>query len=77
MELNKPHLGLHRGLSNEKQPEGTTPDCLNVRPHDTDEGRVTIGQRPGLAKAYTTQVGGARPVIAMAQITTTYIEPAA
>ena len=76
MELPMPQNGLHRGLSNEKQPPGTTPDCLNVRPHDTDEGRVTIGQRPGLAKAYTTQVSGARPIISMAQITTTYIESA-
>ena len=76
MEIPMPTRGLHRGASNEKQPVGTTPDCLNVRPHDTDEGRVTIGQRPGLKRAYSTQVSGARPIVAMAQITTVYVESA-
>lgn len=75
MRLNFPFKGLHSGLPAEDQPLATSPKLMNVRPTDVDEDRVRGGQRPGLVKAYTTQIGGAHPVVALAQITTTYIEP--
>jgi hypothetical protein len=76
MELPFPFAGLHEGLASEKQPPATSPQLQNVRPHDVTEGRARGGQRPALVKAYTTQVGGAYPVLTINAITTTYIEPA-
>lgn len=75
MEVEFPVLGLHEGLSNEDQPQSTTPACQNVRPFDVGEERVRGGQRPALVKAYSTQVAGDHPIIGIVQIATTYIEP--
>jgi hypothetical protein len=75
MEIRFPIGGLHTGAPYEQQPPGTTPACRNVRPSDVDEGRARGGQRPGLVKAFSTQVEGSYPIIAMVQIATTYIEP--
>lgn len=72
-----PVKGLHSGFAYGEQPPLTTPRLKNVRPFDVDEGRGRGGQRPGLVKAFSTQVGGNHPVIAMAQVVTTYIEPEA
>ena len=74
-ELQFPIHGLHEGLSTEKQPLTTSPSLQNVRPVDVEEERTRGGQRPGLVKAYSTQVGGARPVLVITSIATTYIEP--
>ena len=74
-EIQFPIHGLHEGLSAEKQPPTTSPNLQNVRPMDVEEERTRGGQRPGLTKAYSTQVGGSRPVIAMISINTTYITP--
>lgn len=76
MELPFPIMGLHEGLSTEHQPPTTTPYCKNVRPFDVDEERGRGGQRPGFVKAFTTQIGGEHPVLKIAAIATTYIEPA-
>ena len=54
--------GLHRGVGYQRQPPFTTPDALNVRPRDTLELRARGGSRPGIAKAYYTQLGGGNPV---------------
>jgi hypothetical protein len=71
-----PILGLHRGLPSEQQAPGTSFELVNVRPEDTTSERLRMGQRPGLVKAYTTQVsGGARPVLSICSVVTTYIEP--
>ena len=75
MKLQFPYKGLHRGNANSEQPIGTSPVLQNVRPFDISEGRIRGGQRPGLEKAYTTQVGGANPVIVITTVATTYIEP--
>ena len=75
MELVFPYKGLNTGLPAEKQPPLTSPILLNVRPFDVDDERIRGGQRPGLTKAYSTQVGGAHPIIGMCQIAVTYIEP--
>ena len=76
MKLSFPSKGLHKGLPNEEQPTATSPSLQNVRAHDVDEERRG-GQRAGLKKAYTTQVGGEHPIIGMITITTTYIPPEA
>lgn len=75
MELGFSIHGLHEGLSTEKQPPTTSPFLKNVRPVDIEEERTRGGQRPGLVKAYSTQVGGAHPVLLMVSIASTYIEP--
>jgi len=74
MKITFPFNGLHTGAPLEEQPPTTSPSLSNVRPIDVDDERVRGGQRPGLIKAYTTQVGGDHPVVNMTQITTTYIE---
>ena len=75
IELLPPLAGLSENLAFEKQAPFTTPDSQNMRNYDTDQERARRGQRPGTAKAFTTQVGGAYPIRAMCQITTTYIIP--
>ncbi|GAG00462.1 unnamed protein product [marine sediment metagenome] len=76
MEISFPFSGLHQGLAAEKQPPMTTPHAKNVRAFDIAEERGRGGQRPGFVKAYTTQIGGAHPVLKIVTINTTYIEPA-
>lgn len=76
IELKFPIQGLHEGLPAEDQPPMTSPSLRNVRPFDTEEDRIRGGQRPGLVKAYSTQVAGDHPIIGMVAIATTYIEPA-
>jgi hypothetical protein len=75
MELYFPVLGLYEGTPVEKQPIRTSPHLQNVRPTDVSDERIRGGQRPGLVKAYDTQIGGDHPVLVMVQIATTYITP--
>jgi len=75
VEVRFPLKGLHTGLGHQDQPMLTSFSLLNVLPLNVDEERMTGGQRPGLAKAFSTQVGGAYPVTQMTQIVSTYIEP--
>lgn len=75
MKIPAPVLGLHRGLPAAEQPQATSFDLVNVRPYDIMSERIRLGQRPGLTKAYTTQVGGDHPVLYLVSVTTTYIEP--
>ena len=72
-ELPFPIEGLNTGMPNEKQPPLSSPNLLNVRPYDVEEERARGGQRPGLIKASYTQVSADKPIIAMTQITTTYV----
>ena len=75
MELKFPIQGLHEGLPAKDQPPLTSPSLQNVRPFDVEEDRIRGGQRPGLVKAYSTQIAGNHPVIQILQIATTYIQP--
>jgi len=83
MRIPFPFKGLHDGIAANEQPPATSPVLQNVRAYSAadetspESGQFTGGQRPGLEKAYETQVGGEHPIIAMAVITTTYIEPEA
>lgn len=74
-ELQFPIHGLHEELSAEHQPPTTSPHLQNVRPMDVEEERVRGGQRPGLTKAYSTQVGGEHPILLIFAIAVTYITP--
>jgi len=57
-------------MPGDKQPSLTSGHINNVRPRDTLEKRIRIGQRPGLGKWSTDQVGGAdNPVVAVCQVT--------
>lgn len=71
MNLAFPHKGFHKGLGAEKQPAGTTPWINNMRVIDTQDNRFRGGQRPGLQRAYTTDlIGGlASPIVILTYIT--------
>jgi hypothetical protein len=59
-----PIRGINRGLPVVSTPLEYTSSMNNVRAKDVLEGRMRIGQRPGLAKWSTTQIGGAsQPVV--------------
>ncbi len=75
MQLQFPIQGLHEGVAAKEQPPQTSPSLRNVRPFDTEEDRVRGGQRPALVQAYSTRVVGDNPVILMAEIASTYVEP--
>lgn len=71
MELRFPLAGLHQGYSTEAQPELTAFKLQNVRPYDPLSNRARGGQRPGLDKMYSQQIGGAaNPIVWMGSITT-------
>ena len=76
MKIPFPIEGQSRGLPAQKQPERTSFSLINMRPFDVTSERIRGGQRPGITKAYSTQVSGAsHPVLYMTSIVTTYIEP--
>lgn len=77
LRLYFPLKGYSRVLSYQDQPNITTPICMNVRMVDVAEERARGGQRPGLDKAYSTQIAGSYPVILMTSIATTYMSPEA
>ena len=62
IRLQFPLGGLDKRFSYRDQPPFTTPDCLNVRPNGTIEGRARGGSRSGLVKAYPQQLGGGEPI---------------
>lgn len=70
LEFPLPMRGLSEGLPVGDEQDGTSGYMLNVRPRDVLEGRLRIGQRPGLKKAYSQQIGGASsPIIWIGSIT--------
>lgn len=68
-ELHFPSGGLDKKYSFRQQRPYTSPDCINVRPTETLEGRERGGSRPGLSKAYRTQLGGGSPIMMMNSVT--------
>ena len=67
IELPPPIRGISKGLPVDKESLATSGYMNNVRPLDTLEGRIRLGQRPGLDKwGAGTQIGAAeQPVVAM------------
>ena len=60
--------GLDRRLAYQSQAPFTCADAMNVWPRDPIEGRMRIGSRPGLVKAFPTGVTG--PVHLLANVRT-------
>jgi hypothetical protein len=68
MILSFPLKGKFLGLQSSKQPNQTSRDLNNVRPFF--DGRAVGGQRPGMDKVYTQQIGGqAAPIVTMCSVT--------
>lgn len=70
-EIILPIKGISKGLPVDKPVPNTSEHMNNVRPRDVLENRIRIGQRPGLDKRYSQQIGGREaPIVAMCEILT-------
>lgn len=68
-KLPLPIKGIHKGITVSVTPQEYTTNMDNVRPKDVLESRIRLGQRPGLAKWSTDQVGGSdQPVVEMLSV---------
>ena len=68
MILGFPIKGIFLGLQSSKQIPDTSRDLNNVRPFF--DGRAVGGQRDGMDKVYSQQIGGqAAPIVAMCSVT--------
>lgn len=66
IELVPPIRGISKGLPVDKEPPTTSGYMNNVRPVDVLEKQLRLGQRPGLDKWSTDQIGDSeQPVVAM------------
>ena len=64
MRLGIPYKGINKGSSVSMAPSEYSSNINNVRPSDVLEKRIRMGQRPGLTKWSTDQVGGTeQPVV--------------
>jgi hypothetical protein len=65
IELPVPIQGISKGVPVDKESPATSGYMNNVRPTDTLEGRIRLGQRPGLDKWSTDQIGDVeQPIVA-------------
>jgi hypothetical protein len=67
-----PIKGKNENFAYRQQPEGTTPDALNVRAYDPIANRQRGGQRNGLSKYIASAVNGSNAVQAISQLTTAF-----
>ncbi len=74
-ELFFPFSGYALNLAYKNQQQMTTPLMLNARIREVSENKAMGGQRPGMDKAFTEQVGDNQPVLKIVTINTTYIKP--
>jgi len=75
MEIRFPRNGLHKGFGTEEQPQETSRVLMNVRPYDVIGNMARGGQRPGLKKAYTQQIGGdTLPIVALLEVSVVVVE---
>jgi len=71
VDIALPIKGRNEGMPIGSNDMATTGYINNCRPRDVLENKFRIGQRPGLKKAYSQQIGGAAyPVIELLSITT-------
>ena len=64
-----PFNGYNKGGPTQTQPEYTSPHINNMRPLDSLGDRYRGGQRPGLTKWSTTQVGeGVSPIVELVTV---------
>ena len=70
IEFSIPINGFSEGLIVRETPSVFSGDMNNVRTTDTINRRLRIGQRPGMLKAFSTQIASAQsPVVAIGSIT--------
>jgi len=70
IEIPLPIQGLSKGLTVCKERATFSGYMLNVRPRDTLSGRIRMGKRPGLKKAYSQQIGNAsKPIVELLSVT--------
>ena len=68
-KLALPIKGLNKGIAVSVTPQEYSTNMNNVRPRDVLEGKIRLGQRPGLAKWSTDQVGDStQPVVAITSV---------
>lgn len=66
-----PIKGINRGLPAASSPAEYSSYMNNVRPTDVLEGKLRLGQRPGLSKWSTTQIGDAdNPIVDIGSVST-------
>ena len=71
IDMLSPIKGVSESLDPSKQIPLTSGYMNNCRPTDVLERQIRIGQRPGLDKVFSQQIGGgAYPIIAICTITT-------
>ena len=64
VKLPLPIKGINKGITVAVTPSEFTTSMDNVRPRDVQEQRIRLGQRPGLVKWSSDQVGGSdQPVV--------------
>jgi len=68
IEFPLPIKGISEGLVPHQETQFSG-HALNVRPRDTLEGRIRLGQRPALRKAYSEQIGTKDPIVKLFSIT--------
>ena len=70
MQLTFPFSGIDKGRAASNQSPDTSPDMNNVRVYDVLDNRARGGQRPGLDKRYSQQIGGGTaPIVAICSVT--------
>lgn len=70
IEFGLPIKGFSEGFPVENQPANTSGSMNNVRPTDVLEGRIRLGQRPPLDKAYSQQIGTTNiPIVYITSVT--------
>jgi len=70
VQFTLPLEGYSRGLTPGTEKVSTSPYMNNVRPRDTLENWIRLGQRPGLKKSFAQQIGGAaQPIVWMGWVT--------
>lgn len=62
----QPLNGLDENWFGDAQPQGTTPDCLNVFPVQVLSRRNQIASRPGFDKYCSSQISGTNPILDLA-----------
>jgi len=66
-----PIKGVDYSTPQDKENPANSSYMLNVRPFDVLERRIRLGQRPGMDKLYSQQIGGNDiPVVCIFTITT-------
>lgn len=68
VEISFPAKGIDEGWAFRRQPPGTSPDALNVRPYGPSD-RIRGGQRAGLSKYFDGAVNGSEYIQALGHVT--------